>query len=146
MNLDVDRDLKSSSCVDCHVTCWEEDLPAFIQQGCAALEAVTSAAVLFVCSSLSFPFLCLIRHVRCFHHSSSCPAVGAVVYLQMLLPLVGVTKRGEYDEAGASNKQFHSNFCHERGFCVVSDGSSQGFGSSPASLDSLVNRIWLNFD
>jgi len=64
-------------------------LSSFIEQGRAALEAGTSAAVFLLCGSLSFSFYVLLSACAPSTTVPHVPSIGAVVYLQFLLPLVG---------------------------------------------------------
>ncbi|KAL7555548.1 hypothetical protein ACA910_013029 [Epithemia clementina (nom. ined.)] len=74
-------------------------LSSLIEQGRAALEATTSAGVFLLSSSLSFSFFVLFAACASSTTLPYVPAIGAVVYLQILLPIIGLsmalTKGGE---------------------------------------------------
>lgn len=66
-------------------------LSSFIEQGRAALEAATSAAVFLLTSSLSFSFYVLFAACAPSTTLPYVPTLGAVFYFQLLLPLVGLS-------------------------------------------------------
>ena len=66
-------------------------MPTIIAQGRASLEAATQSAIFMLCGCLSFGFYVLLCVCAVSTVLPVVPVIGAVLHLQMVLPLVGLT-------------------------------------------------------